>query len=397
MEPSRATSRHRAASPAPGTVFAINHNADNALITLRYRLKDADIADRRGAVRRGRREVQPRLLRHQGRLAGGPRQGVDELGLKAYALAAAPSVKTHPARAARIAILHHVEQHADRRLVAPGVRHVRRSLRLHRPADRRREREPARQVRRDHLRARRVADRRRRDADVAQPDSVEDDRPIRRTSARGRRPTTCGSAWASRASCTCASSSPTAASSSGRNSSADFAIQNGFSTASAPTGRQLHPYRRIAAAHEDRGRREPDRLRDPGPPRRLQRQRRSVQRQRDGWRGTRLRRRRWRRRRRARRRRSQPAHRPRHRRRRGTVQGRPAYEGSNLTPVPPRATSAAVAVRAADRRTAQAESGEPDPAGVPPARGAALRGAELPARVGPARRRQRHRATRHRR
>ena len=36
-------SRRRAASAGTGTTFAINHNADNALITLRYKLKDADI------------------------------------------------------------------------------------------------------------------------------------------------------------------------------------------------------------------------------------------------------------------------------------------------------------------------------------------------------------------
>jgi len=89
-----------------GTVFAINHNADNALITLRYRLKDANIVmaeepfDAAGQT----------FGRGSFIIAGVPQADLDrattELGLKAYALAAAPSVKTHPARAARVAILH---------------------------------------------------------------------------------------------------------------------------------------------------------------------------------------------------------------------------------------------------------------------------------------------------
>ena len=54
-----------AASPGTAAVFAINHNADNALITLRYRLKDADIRGRRRAVRGRRREVRARLVHHQ--------------------------------------------------------------------------------------------------------------------------------------------------------------------------------------------------------------------------------------------------------------------------------------------------------------------------------------------
>ncbi|HZJ00312.1 MAG TPA: M14 family zinc carboxypeptidase [Gemmatimonadaceae bacterium] len=89
-----------------GSVFAIEHNADNALATLRYRLKTADIqvaeepfsgADRK--FRRGSFIIQKV-----------PHATLDktltELGLTAYALASAPTVKSHPARAPRVAILH---------------------------------------------------------------------------------------------------------------------------------------------------------------------------------------------------------------------------------------------------------------------------------------------------
>jgi hypothetical protein len=89
-----------------GTVFAINHNADNALATLRYRLKDADvqIAEQPfdGAGQRfGRGSFVIRRVS-----AGELDKATRELGLKAYGLSAAPSVPTHPARAPRVAIMH---------------------------------------------------------------------------------------------------------------------------------------------------------------------------------------------------------------------------------------------------------------------------------------------------
>ena len=89
-----------------GTVFAINHNADNALITLRYKLKDADIQVAEEPFDSG----GAKFNRGSFVIKGVPQADLDrtstELGLKAIGLAAAPSVKMHPARAARIAILH---------------------------------------------------------------------------------------------------------------------------------------------------------------------------------------------------------------------------------------------------------------------------------------------------
>jgi hypothetical protein len=88
------------------TVFAINHNADTALATLRYRFNDAaidaaeetfDAAGKKFA--RGSfivRNVSPADMQ----------SAASELGLQAVALSAAPAVKTHPVRAARIAIVH---------------------------------------------------------------------------------------------------------------------------------------------------------------------------------------------------------------------------------------------------------------------------------------------------
>ena len=89
-----------------GSTFLINHNGDNALITLRYRLKDANfqIAE----------EPFDADGMHYNRgsfiVTGVSQSTLDaaarDLGVKVAAVAAAPSVKTHPGRAARVAILH---------------------------------------------------------------------------------------------------------------------------------------------------------------------------------------------------------------------------------------------------------------------------------------------------
>ena len=89
-----------------GTTFAVNHNADNALVSLRYALHDADIQiaeepfESNGTkFTRGSFVITKVAQDELDRV-------VKELGLKAHALASAPSVKMHAARAARVAILH---------------------------------------------------------------------------------------------------------------------------------------------------------------------------------------------------------------------------------------------------------------------------------------------------
>jgi len=89
-----------------GTVFAIDHNADNSLATLRYRLKDADfqIAEQpfeAAGHKFGRGSFIVRKV-----AAGDLDKASTELGLRVYALAAAPTVPTHPGRAPRVAIMH---------------------------------------------------------------------------------------------------------------------------------------------------------------------------------------------------------------------------------------------------------------------------------------------------
>jgi hypothetical protein len=89
-----------------GTVFAINHNADNTLITLRYRLKDADIQMAEEPFESGGTKFNRGSFIIKGVAQADLDKITNELGLKAHALSDTPSVKTHPARAARVAILH---------------------------------------------------------------------------------------------------------------------------------------------------------------------------------------------------------------------------------------------------------------------------------------------------
>ena len=89
-----------------GGVFLINHNADSALMTLRYRFRDAafEAAEEPFEAVGHKFNRGSFIVRNvaQDELA----KAGAELGVRAYAVAAAPSVKTHPVRAARIALMH---------------------------------------------------------------------------------------------------------------------------------------------------------------------------------------------------------------------------------------------------------------------------------------------------
>ncbi len=89
-----------------GSVVLINHNGDNALATLRYRFRTADfqIAEEpfeAAGVKFNRGSFVIRNL-----ALADLEHATKELGIAAYSVPNAPSVKTHPARAARVAILH---------------------------------------------------------------------------------------------------------------------------------------------------------------------------------------------------------------------------------------------------------------------------------------------------
>ncbi|HEV8204753.1 MAG TPA: M14 family zinc carboxypeptidase, partial [Pyrinomonadaceae bacterium] len=89
-----------------GSVFVINHNADNALVTLRYRLKDVEMdAAEEPFEAAGHKFNRGSFIIRKGN-GDDLRRVANELGIQVYAVADAPSVKTHPVRAARVAVMH---------------------------------------------------------------------------------------------------------------------------------------------------------------------------------------------------------------------------------------------------------------------------------------------------
>jgi hypothetical protein len=95
-----------AGATGSGSIFAINHNADNALISLRYKLKDADIQMTDEPFEAAGQKFSRGSFVVKGVAQADLDKLTTELGLRAFAIDAAPSVKTHAARAARVAILH---------------------------------------------------------------------------------------------------------------------------------------------------------------------------------------------------------------------------------------------------------------------------------------------------
>ncbi|MFN2404413.1 MAG: M14 family zinc carboxypeptidase, partial [Pyrinomonadaceae bacterium] len=89
-----------------GSVYLINHNADNALVTLRYRLKDVEMeAAEEPFDAAGRKFNRGSFIIRKAK-GDDLRRAASELGIQVHAVADAPTVKTHPVRAARIAVMH---------------------------------------------------------------------------------------------------------------------------------------------------------------------------------------------------------------------------------------------------------------------------------------------------
>ncbi len=106
MEPVKGDVTAAGGVSGQGTIFAINHNADNALVTLRYQLKSADIQVAEEPFESGGTKFARGTFIIRNVAPADLDKAAGALGLKAVALAEAPAAKTHPARAARVAILH---------------------------------------------------------------------------------------------------------------------------------------------------------------------------------------------------------------------------------------------------------------------------------------------------
>jgi hypothetical protein len=87
-----------------GPVFVINHDADPNLLALRYRLKDVAFEVSEEPFEAAGRKFNRGSFVVKG--ATGVDKAAAELGLQAYAVEAAPTVKTHPVKAPRLAYVH---------------------------------------------------------------------------------------------------------------------------------------------------------------------------------------------------------------------------------------------------------------------------------------------------
>jgi len=89
-----------------GSVFVINDNADTALATLRYKMKDASIDAAEEPFDAAGHKFNRGSFILKNANASDLQSLASQLGLQAYRASSEPSVKTHPVRAARVALLH---------------------------------------------------------------------------------------------------------------------------------------------------------------------------------------------------------------------------------------------------------------------------------------------------
>lgn len=97
--------------PASAVAYVINHNTDNTLATLRFRLKDVKISAAQDSFKIGDRQFNTGsfILKTDGNprdLRTRLESAVTELGLKAIGVEKLPEVKTHELAVPRIAIVH---------------------------------------------------------------------------------------------------------------------------------------------------------------------------------------------------------------------------------------------------------------------------------------------------
>ena len=89
-----------------GSIFLVNHNADNALVTLRYQLKDADIEAAEEQFEAAGQKFSRGSFIIRKTSAANLNRFASDLGIRVYAVNELPNVKTHPIKFARVALMH---------------------------------------------------------------------------------------------------------------------------------------------------------------------------------------------------------------------------------------------------------------------------------------------------
>ena len=89
-----------------GSIYLVNHNADNALVTLRYRLKDASVDAAEEPFEAAGQKFSRGSFIIRKASADELQKATADLGIQVYAVAEPPAVKTHALKPARVALMH---------------------------------------------------------------------------------------------------------------------------------------------------------------------------------------------------------------------------------------------------------------------------------------------------
>jgi hypothetical protein len=89
-----------------GSTYLVNHNADNALVTLRFRLKDATVDAAEEPFEAVGKKFNRGSFIIRKASADELQKAAAELGIQVYAIAEPPAVKTHALKPARVALMH---------------------------------------------------------------------------------------------------------------------------------------------------------------------------------------------------------------------------------------------------------------------------------------------------
>jgi len=106
MEPVKGPVPTAGAVTGSGSVYAVNHDTDPNLFPLRYRLKDLAFEAAEEPFEADGHKFNRGSFLIKGGQSSDIQKAASELGLQVYALASAPSVKTHAVRVPRIGYVH---------------------------------------------------------------------------------------------------------------------------------------------------------------------------------------------------------------------------------------------------------------------------------------------------
>lgn len=106
MESVNGDVRSASAFSGSGSIYIVNYNADNNLITLRYRLRKAAFDAAEEPFEAGGQKFNRGSFIIHNTSADELTKVTSDLGIRVLAVATAPIIKTHPVKAARVAIMH---------------------------------------------------------------------------------------------------------------------------------------------------------------------------------------------------------------------------------------------------------------------------------------------------